>query len=115
MERRTRDSDPKNVKERETLFDDFVIISPMQDESIQGTGNSVEAVVNIDGELPPHYRIRFYIDNIPFGKLQKNTQKIEDIFRGEHQIYAEVIDARTRRVVKTTPKVTFYMKQSSIR
>jgi len=65
IEPRFRHSDPKNVKERESLFDDFVIISPLADEMIQGTGGTVEAIVKINGDLPEKYRIRFYIDNIP--------------------------------------------------
>ncbi len=113
--RSSRYSDPQNVEERENLFDDFIIISPLEEEMIQGTGGTVEAVVRINGELPKHYRIRFYIDNIPFGKIKKNSQKIEELFRGEHEIYAQAIDARTRKVVKTTPKVTFFIRQNSIR
>jgi hypothetical protein len=114
-EGRIRFSAPKNVEERENLFDDFIIISPLEEEMIQGTGGTVEAVVKINGELPAHYRIRFYIDNVPYGKVQTNVQRIEEVFRGEHQIYAEAIDARSRKVVKTTPKVTFFVRQNSIR
>ena len=114
-ERSSRYSAPKNIEEREKVFDDFIIISPLDEEMIQGTGGTVEAVVRINGELPEHFRIRFYVDNIPQGKIQQNSQKISDIFRGEHQIYAEAIDARNRKVVKTTPKVTFFMRQNSIR
>ncbi|MBL4658977.1 MAG: DUF4124 domain-containing protein [Alcanivoracaceae bacterium] len=94
-------------------FDNFVISSPQAEETIWGSGGNVSFTVNINGKLPPNYRIKFYLDDQPHGKVKSNSQLIADVERGEHTIYAQVIDASTRKVIKTSPKVIFHLKQHS--
>lgn len=94
-------------------FENFAISSPTNEESIWGTGGNLSVSVNLESKLPVRYRIKFYLDNIPHGRVKSNTQLIADVERGEHTVYATVIEARSRKVIKTTPKVTFYLKQHS--
>ncbi|MBL4773806.1 MAG: DUF4124 domain-containing protein [Alcanivoracaceae bacterium] len=94
-------------------FDDFIISNPIDNETIWGTGGNVSVSVFINGKLPPNYRIKFYLDDLPHGKVKSNSQLIADVERGEHTLYAQVIDDFTRKVIRTSPKITFYIKQQS--
>lgn len=94
-------------------FENFVINTPSAGSTISGSGGNVLATVNLQEELHSNYRIKFYIDGLPHGKVKSDSQLIGDVFRGEHTIYAEMIEASTRRVILTTPPVTFYVRQHS--
>ncbi len=100
-------------KQAEKKFDNFVMVSPANEETLSGTGGNVLASVSLEGGLPKNYRIKFYIDGLPHGKVKSTSQLIADVVRGEHTIYAEMIDASTRRVILTTPKTVFFMRQHS--
>ncbi len=96
-------------------FDDFVISSPQDQESIWGAGGNLSVSANINGKLPPNYRIKFYLDGVARGKVRSNTQLIADVIRGEHTLYAQVIDTLSRKVIKTSPTITFHMKQQVVK
>jgi len=95
------------------LFPNFVITSPKPESSLWGTGGNVIITVDVGEKLPSNYRIKFYLDGIAHGKVKSNTQMISDVVRGEHNVYAEVLNANSRTVIKTTPSVKFYLKQHS--
>lgn len=96
-------------------FGNFVISSPSDGVTLSGTGGNVLVKVNLEKELPSNYRIKFYLDQLPHGKVKSDSQLIADVARGEHSIYAEMIDANSRKVLMTTPKSTFFVKQHSVK
>lgn len=100
-------------KQAKKKFDNFVMASPANEATLSGTGGNVLASVNLEDGLPKNYRIKFYIDGLSHGKVKSKSQLIAGVERGEHSIYAEMIDASTRRVILTTPKTIFFMKQHS--
>lgn len=109
----TRRRTEHKQKKAESLFENFVITSPKPESSIWGTGGNVIVTVNLAAKLSGNYRIKFFLDGTPHGKVKTNTQMISDVERGEHTVYAQVVNANSRTVIKTTPKVTFYLKQTS--
>ena len=100
-------------KKKKNSFDNFIIASPKQDEVIWGTGGNVTVSVSFDGKMMATKRIKFYIDNIAHGKVKSKSQLIADVFRGQHTVHADLIDTQSRKVIKTTPTVTFHVKQHS--
>ncbi len=94
-------------------YDNLAISKPEPDETLWGTGGNVTASVNIEGVIPSQYRIKFFLDGKPRGRVKSNTQLIADVERGEHFIYAQLINAHSRKVLKTTEKVRFYVQQQS--
>ena len=94
-------------------YDNLAISKPEVDENIWGTGGNVTASVNLEEKLPSQYRLKFFLDGKPHGRVKSNTQLIADVERGEHFIYAQLINAHSRKVLKTTDKVRFYVKQQS--
>ncbi len=104
------------TKDKETSdfnYDNLAISKPEVDESLWGTGGNVTASVNLDEKIPRKYRIKFFLDGKPHGRVKSNTQLIADVERGEHFIYAQIINAHSRKVLKTTEKVRFFVKQQS--
>lgn len=97
----------------EQRFENFSIATPKEGANLWGTGGNVLASVNLSQELPPTYRIKFFLDGKPRGKVKSSTQLIADVERGEHTLYAQIIENQSRKVVKTTKKITFYIKQHS--
>jgi len=100
-------------KFKEFKFNNFEMTSPLNAEALWGTAGKVSASVFVDGELPSKYRITFFLDELPQGKIKTNSQLITDIERGEHTLYATVIEVATKKTIKTTPKITFHLKQHS--
>ena len=107
----TEDSGP-TPREMRKMFKDFHITRPSQEETFWGTANSVVISWGSSTPLLPGMSVRLFID----GQSQANAQNgmyAVTLDRGEHQVYAELLDARGRRVV-TSPTVTFFVKQHSI-
>ena len=94
------------------MFKDFHISRPSHEETFWGTANSVVISWVSSKPLLPGMSVQVYID----GQRQADGQDgmlAVTLDRGEHQVYAELMDARGRRVV-TSPTVTFFVKQHSI-
>ncbi len=103
-------------KDKETTefnYDNLAISKPEPDENIWGTGGNVTVSVNLEKKIPRKYRLKFFLDGKPHGRVKSNTQLIADVERGEHTVYAQLINAHSRKVLKTTNKVRFYVKQQS--
>ena len=98
-------------REMRRMYRDFRITRPAQEESLWGTENM--AVISWGSSTPllENMTVRVFVDG-----QQKVTNGGDMIAlkldRGEHQVYAELLDARARSVVKT-PTVTFFIKQYS--
>ncbi len=93
-------------------FDDFVISDPIAGENIKSKGGNLIVSVNLKGELPALYRIKFFLDDMPHGRVKSNTQLIADVENGNHTLYAQVIESRSRKVIKTTPTINFHFNKA---
>jgi len=91
-------------------FEDFVIASPRNDKILSIVDGNMLVMVNLAKDLSPKYRIKFYLDGIARGKVKSGTQLISDTKEGPHTLYAEVINAESRKVIKTTPEIKFIVK-----
>jgi hypothetical protein len=112
--RSTRRRLEHKIKQEAVKVKSFTIDSPTPGSSLWGTGGNVLARVSLES-VDKNHRINFFLDNVSRGKVKSNSQLIADVERGEHTIYATLIDVNTRAVIKTTPVITFYLKQNSIR
>jgi hypothetical protein len=84
----------------------------MPEETFWGTANQVVVSWGSSKPLEDGMTVKVYVD----GTLQTGDQGgmlALTLDRGEHTVYAELFDARGRRVV-TSSSVTFFVKQQSI-
>ena len=101
------------VKQEAAKVPKFIMTSPAPGSTLWGTGGNVLASVNSDVNIANNHRIKFFLDGSPHGMVKSNSQLIADVVRGEHKIYAQLIDTNTRAVIKTTEVITFYLMQKS--
>jgi hypothetical protein len=93
-------------------FRDFRITQPQQEETFWGTANTVVVAWGSSQPVPPELSARLFVD----GRAQDvpgSGSVTLTLDRGEHQVYAELLDARKRRII-ATPTVTFFVKQQSV-
>jgi len=94
------------------LYRDFRIIRPLPDETFWGTASTVVFTWGSSTPITPDLNVRLFVD----GKVQETPVAGAvslTLDRGEHKVFAELRDARNRRIMKTKP-VTFFVKQNSV-
>jgi hypothetical protein len=94
------------------MYQDFRISRPAQEETIWGTDRPVVVSWNSSAALQPDMSVRLFVNGQAMANTQDQMAALE-LVRGEYQVYAELLDARGRRIV-ATPTVTFFVKQSAI-
>jgi hypothetical protein len=93
------------------LYRDFRITRPLPDETFWGTANTVVVTWSSQTPIAPELNVRLFVN----GKAQAApaTGGVSlTLDRGEHKVFAELRDARNRRIMKTDT-VTFFVKQNS--
>ncbi len=94
------------------LYRDFRITRPLPEETFWGAANTVVVTWSSKTPLTPDLNVRLFVD----GKAQAApaTGGVSlTLERGEHKVFAELRDARNRRIMKTG-SVTFFVKQNSV-
>jgi hypothetical protein len=102
---------PLTPRELRRKFRDFSITSPQPDETFWGTANSVVVTWGSAQPLESDMKVLLYVDGESREAPGSGSLTLT-LERGEHKVYAELRDARNRRVL-TTETVTFFVKQHS--
>jgi len=102
---------PPTPREMRQMFKDFHITSPMPEETFWGTENAVVVSWGSKSALLPDMRVLVFVDGQPQPETSGGVSALT-LDRGEHSVYAVLLDQRGRRVA-TAPTVTFYVKQNS--
>ena len=93
-------------------YSDFRITQPEQEETFWGTANSVVVGWGASEPTLPDMSARLYVDETPRDVPAAGNVSLT-LERGEHSVYAELLDARNRVIVTTQP-VTFFVHQNSV-
>lgn len=93
-------------------FSDFRINSPQPEETFWGTANMVMVSWGSSEPVPQDMRVVLYVDGKSKDVLPSGSTTIQ-FDRGEHSVYAELLDNRRRKII-TTETVTFFVKQHSV-
>ena len=102
---------PLTPRELRRKFRDFSITSPQPEETFWGTANSVVVTWGSEQPLESDMKVLLYVDGESREAPGSGSLTLT-LERGEHNVYAELRDARNRRVL-TTDTVTFFVKQNS--
>ena len=103
---------PPTARELRRQFADFRITQPQQEETFWGTANTVVVAWGSSQPIPPELSVRLVVDGEPRNVTGSSSLSLS-LERGEHQVYAELLDSRNRPIV-TTATVTFFVKQASV-
>jgi len=104
-----REPTPRELRRQ---YSDFRITQPAQEETFWGTANTVVVAWGSSQPPLPDMRARLYVDGEPQDVPAVGNLSLT-LDRGEHTVYAELFDARQRRIV-TTETVTFFVHQHSV-
>jgi hypothetical protein len=108
----TAEAEAPKPRDLRKTYSDFRIIQPANEETFWGTANTVVVSWGSTEPVPDSMRVVLYVDgqarDVPGAGSVTLT-----LDRGEHRVYAELRDARNRRVI-TTDTVTFFVKQHSV-
>lgn len=93
------------------LFSSFKITSPSFEQTIINSGGVLNTSVAVNGKLPKKYGIKFFVNSTPSPIINSTNFSFNNIIRGEHEVYAQAINIANNKVIKTTPKIKFFMRQ----
>lgn len=97
-----------------SVVEKFELISPVKEQNLWGTGGKLTAQVS---ELTEAQKQKYQVQFVLNGKKQKpsdkTTQVFDNIYRGEHNVQALLVNRYTSKVVKKTDQITFFMHQNS--
>lgn len=93
----------------------FAIGSPKSEETFWNTGGKLDVSLDLQPDLRPGDQIHLYLDGQPQGVLSggKTSMTLQEVWRGEHKVYAQIRDV-TNRVLMETPQVTFFVQQQVV-
>jgi hypothetical protein len=105
-------AEPPTARELRKLYADFRITQPQPEETFWGTENTVAVAWGSSQPVPPEMAVKLYVDGVAQDVAGTGSVSLT-LDRGEHTVYAELLDARKRRIV-TTETITFFVKQHSV-
>jgi len=93
----------------------FELSSPQSGQTFSNIGGSLEVQVRIEPSLQPGHSIWLYLDGKRVDGLPTTgtSFQLQNVWRGEHQVLAAVIDSSGKSVVTTAPAM-FSVQQHSI-
>jgi hypothetical protein len=90
------------------------IESPAAGEMLWNIGGALPVQLSISPALSPDHQLRLFLDGRPVPNIPQATQfTINEVFRGEHQLRAAIVDGNGRELA-SSEAVTFYVQQTSI-
>ena len=109
----TAEEEPQEPTARDLSrqFRDFRITQPQNEETFWGTQNTVVISWGASQPVPENMKVALYVDGQRREAPASGSVSLA-FERGEHRAYAELRDARNRKIV-VTPTVTFFVKQHS--
>lgn len=104
----TRREDPPEEFEYDTL----AVTSPAAEQTLWNIEGRLPVAIAINPNLLRGHRIRLYFDGTA-QDIGGTSVTLEEVYRGVHNLQAEVVDA-TGRVISVSDPVRFYVQQSAI-
>lgn len=94
-------------------YTDVRIVQPSPEENLHGTGNQVGVGVRVIPALQQGHSLRYLLDGAVVAETSSQRVRLTEVFRGQHSVAAQIVDAQGKVVTSTSP-VVFYMMQPSI-
>ena len=110
-------SSPEQAVEESVMgYEALEIISPSQEETIWNTGGVITVAVRSSPLLMEGHSVNIYYDGtlIESKAPRATSAKLSEVYRGEHRITAEILDA-AGAVVQAASPITFFYRQTSVR
>ena len=88
------------------------VVSPAAEETLWNIGGVLEVSLQLRPALQGGHQVRVYFDGNP-RLVTRTSFQIEEVWRGVHNIQAEVVDADGQLMIRSEPN-RFYVQATSI-
>ncbi|MDH3266282.1 MAG: DUF4124 domain-containing protein [Gammaproteobacteria bacterium] len=93
-------------------YDSLTITSPGAEETLWNIEGILNVTLALSPGLQPGHRVRVYFDGQQ--QMARGTSfQLEEVYRGVHNLQAEVIDSTGRLMIRSQPN-RFYVQQNSV-
>jgi hypothetical protein len=93
-------------------YESLTIASPAPEETLWNIEGRLNVDLNLQPALRPGHQLRVYFDGEP-RVVSAPEFALEEVYRGTHNLQAEVIDEAGRLLIRSEPS-RFYVQQTSI-
>ena len=93
-------------------YESIEVSAPGPEETLWNIGGVLNVSPNVQPSLQPGHRVRVYFDG-EATLVSGSSFQIQEVFRGVHNIQAEVLDENGRLMGRSQPN-RFYVQQNSI-
>ena len=93
-------------------YDSLTVASPAAEETLWNIGGVLNVSLSLSPALQSGHRVRAYFDGAPVEAGGLSFQ-LQEVYRGEHNLQAEVIDATGKVMIRSQPS-RFYVQQTSL-
>lgn len=93
-------------------YETLIISAPAAEETLWNIEGVLSVSLDLRPGLQPGHQVRVYFDGDP-RMVTSTSFQIEEVFRGAHNLQAEVVDETGRLMIRSLPN-RFYVQQNSI-
>ena len=113
VSRRADPEDEREEREAPFSYQSFEVANPGPEETLWNIEGVLSVSLDLQPGLQPGHQIRVYFDGQP--RMVNGTSfQIQEVWRGEHNIQAEVLDERGQLMIRSQTN-RFYVQQNTIR
>lgn len=93
-------------------YESIEIASPGAEETLWNIEGVLNVSLAVKPGLQPGHQVRVYFDGKP-QIVQSTSFQIEEVFRGVHNLQAEIIDETGKMMIRSQPS-RFYVQQNTV-
>ena len=110
---RSPDSEPEPVAAAAPFsYESLAVTAPVAEQTLWNIGGELTVTLSLSPGLRSGDRVRLYFDG-ESRMINGLRTTLEEVWRGEHNLQAEVIDASGRLMIRSEP-IRFYVQQTSV-
>lgn len=98
--------------DRPAGYQSLTVSQPTAEETLWNIGATLSVTLDLQPALRPGHRVRVYFDG-EVREVSGTRFTLEEVYRGVHNIQAEVVDANGNVMIRSEPN-RFYVQQTSV-
>ena len=107
------DAEPAPEVQEEFRYESLTVVSPAAEETLWNIEGTMSVSLAVTPGLQSGHQVRVYFDGEP-RMVNSTSFTINEVFRGVHNIQAEVLDETGKLMIRSQPN-RFYVQQTTVR
>jgi len=105
-------ADDEDDEEEQNSYESLAIASPTAEQTLWNIAGNLNVQLSLRPNLRRGHQIRVYFDGEP-RMVSGTTFTIPEVFRGSHNLQAEVVNANGELQIRSEP-IRFYVQQTTV-